>query len=102
METYFDNMLAPQGTKERLVHDLRTLVHDAEDLIVATGGNLAGKSREELLSALERVKSVCQRMEQRAAGCAATAERTIRRYPYQSVSVAFSLGVLVGILAARR
>src|SRR4051794_29235244 len=102
METYFDNMTAAEGTRERLLQDLRTLVHDAEDLIVATGGDLAGKSRDELLKALERLKVVCERMEKTAAGYARTADRVIRDYPYQSLSMAFSAGLLLGVLAGRR
>ena len=67
MEVYFNNMTAQEGTREKLVQDLMTLVHDAEDLIQATAGNLAGKSKEELLAAVQKLKVTCFRMEQKAA-----------------------------------
>ena len=62
METFFKNMTGEEGTKQRLVKDLITLVHDAEDLVKATGGDLAEKSKEEIIQALERVKASCRRL----------------------------------------
>ena len=102
MEVYFNNMTAQEGTREKLVQDLITLVRDAEDLIQATGGNLAEKSKEELLAALERVKVTCLRIEQKAAASARNADSLIRENPYHAVGVAFGLGLLIGVLVSRK
>ena len=101
METYFANMVAEEGTKERLVQDLRTLLHDAEDLALAAGQQMVGKSREELLAALERVKTTCRRVDGRARGCVKTADRVVRDNPYPTLGFAFAAGLLIGILATR-
>jgi ElaB/YqjD/DUF883 family membrane-anchored ribosome-binding protein len=98
MEVYFNNMTAQEGTREKLVQDLITLVHDAEELIRATGGNLAEKSKEELLAALERAKLTCLRIEAKAAATARKADSLIRENPYHAAGVAFGLGVLIGVL----
>jgi len=98
MEVYFNNMTAQEGTREKLVQDLITLVHDAEELIRATGGNLAEKSKEELLAALEKVKLTCFRIEAKAAATARKADSLIRENPYHAAGVAFGLGVLIGVL----
>ena len=63
METYFSNMTAGDGTKEKLVQDLTTLVNDAEELVKATGGQLADTSKAELITALDRVKASCRRLQ---------------------------------------
>ena len=102
METYFQNMTPSEGTKEKLVQDLMTLVHDAEDLIKATGGELADKSRQDLMAALERVKTSCRRLEANAMARAALTDRLIRSNPYPSISMAFGLGMVLGVLLKRR
>src|SRR5437867_12124482 len=96
METYFSNMTAEEGTKEKLVQDLRTLVHDAEELVRATGSQLADKSKTELATALERLKAGSRKLERKAVAGARQTDRVIRDHPYQSIGVAFGLGLLLG------
>jgi ElaB/YqjD/DUF883 family membrane-anchored ribosome-binding protein len=95
-------MSPAEGTKEKLIQDLRVLVHDAEELIKAGGEKLAGKSREELTAALDRVKATCRKIEQQARSTATEADRLIRENPYQSAGVAFGLGLLLGVLIGRK
>jgi ElaB/YqjD/DUF883 family membrane-anchored ribosome-binding protein len=102
MEVYFNNMTAQEGTREKLVQDLMTLVHDAQDLIQATGENLAERSKEELLAALEKLKVTCLRIEEKAAATVRNADFLIRDNPYHAVGVAFALGLLVGVLVSRQ
>ncbi len=101
METYFSNMTAEEGTKEKLGHDLMTLVRDAEELVRVTGTQLAGKSKVELNTALERLKTGCRKVEQKAVVGARHTDRAIRRHPYQSIGLAFGVGLLVGALLNR-
>jgi ElaB/YqjD/DUF883 family membrane-anchored ribosome-binding protein len=102
METFFKNMTGEEGTKQRLVKDLITLVHDAEDLVKATGGDLAEKSKEEIMEALERVKASCRRLEEQAASGARAADRYVRSHPYESLGVALGLGLVAGVLISRK
>lgn len=101
METFFKNMTGEEGTKQRLVKDLITLVHDAEDLVKATGGDIAEKSKKEIMEALERVKASCQRLEEQAATTLRAADRAIRKHPYESMGIALGVGVVVGVLLNR-
>jgi ElaB/YqjD/DUF883 family membrane-anchored ribosome-binding protein len=102
METFFKNMTGEEGTKQRLVKDLITLVHDAEDLVKATGGDLAQKSKEEIMEALERVKASCRRMEEQAASGLRAADQYVRKHPYESLGIAAGLGLVVGVLLNRK
>ena len=101
METYFKNMTGDEGTKQRLVKDLITLVHDAEDLVKATGGDIADRSKKELMEALERVKASCKRLEEQAATSLRAADRAIRQHPYESMGIALGLGLVLGVLLNR-
>ena len=101
METFFKNMTAEEGTKERLTRDLMTLIRDAEDLVKATGGNLADRSKQELIQALTRLKSTCKRVESEAIARSRATDLLIRQHPYPTVGIAFCVGLLVGVLARK-
>jgi ElaB/YqjD/DUF883 family membrane-anchored ribosome-binding protein len=97
METYFDNMTAKPGSREKLQHDLRTLLYDAEDLLKSAGENLAAKTKTDLQRAFERLKDRCQRLKEEADTGLSKADRLVREHPYPSIGVAFGIGVLLGI-----
>jgi len=101
METYFQNMTAEEGSKDKLVHDLNVLVHDAEELIKVTGRNLSEKSKEQLIVALDRFKTTCGKLEQEAATAAKATDKLIRENPLTSIGVAFGIGLLLGVLITR-
>ena len=101
METYFQNMTADEGSKDKLIGDLNILVHDAEALIKVTGKDLSEKSKEQLMGALERFKGSCRKVEQEAATAAKATDKLIRENPYKTAGIAFGLGVLIGILVSR-
>lgn len=101
MENNLSNSMPESVTREKLVEDLRILVRDAEDLVKVTAGTVAERSREELKVALERLKSSSQRIEAKAASSIEATDLMIREYPYQSLGVAFGLGLLVGVLVNR-
>ncbi len=90
---------------QRVKQDLRVLVHDAEDLLKVTAGDLSEKAkaaRSRLATALESAKATCIRLEQKTANAAKATDRVVRSHPYQAMGVALGLGVLIGWLIARR
>jgi ElaB/YqjD/DUF883 family membrane-anchored ribosome-binding protein len=101
MEMYFSNMTAEEGTKEKLVQDLINLVHDAEELVKSAGGDVAAKSKTELIAALDRVKASSQKLQTQAAAGARRTDQLIRENPYQSIGIAFGIGLLIGVLVNR-
>jgi ElaB/YqjD/DUF883 family membrane-anchored ribosome-binding protein len=90
---------------ERLTSDLKTVVHDAEELMQATAGQAGEKvtqARSRLSAALESAKATCQRWEEKTVAAAKATDKTIRAHPYESIGIAFGLGLLVGVLVARK
>ena len=95
--------------RERVMTDLKTLTHDAEDLLKATAGDVSEKAKEargRLSAALERAKSTYANLQdQTIAGAKAAAKKAdvvIRDHPYESIGAAFGIGLLIGVLVARR
>jgi ElaB/YqjD/DUF883 family membrane-anchored ribosome-binding protein len=90
---------------ERLVRDLKAVIHDAEDLLKATAGQAGEKlteARDRLTAALESAKGTCHRLEEKTVAAAKATDLCIREHPYESIGVAFGLGLLIGVLVGRK
>ena len=70
-----------------------------ERAVLAVQGPAA---RERLAAALESAKETRRRLEERAVAGARATDRAIRDHPYESIGVAFGIGMLFGILVNRR
>src|SRR5512136_1394885 len=92
-------------SKEKIKNDLKVLVHDAEDLMRVTASDLGEKAREaraKLSATLESAKATCKRLEEKTIATAKATDRVIREHPYQSIGIAFGLGLLIGVLVNRK
>jgi ElaB/YqjD/DUF883 family membrane-anchored ribosome-binding protein len=90
---------------EQIVKDLKTVAHSAEELVKATASEVSERARDarvRLGAALETAKQTCQRWEEKAIKSAEVTDKAIREHPYQSLSAAFVVGVLLGVLIARK
>ena len=111
METNFETIEKSHGAiaRERVRADLETLTRDAEDLLKATAGDVSEKAKEartRVAAALERAKTTCTHLQEQtvatAKAAAKKADTVIREHPYESLGVALGVGVLLGIVIARR
>ena len=90
---------------EKIMADLKTLSRDAEALMHATAGQAGEKvaeMRSRLAAALEAAKTTCHRLEEKTVAAAKATDRTIREHPYESIGIAFGVGLLVGVLVGRK
>lgn len=101
METFFNNMTAEEGSKEKLFQDLRVLMHDAEQLVRACSEDVAGKSKEQVSVLMDKMKLTCSKIEEQAACGARQMDVIIRQNPYPFVGAAFGLGILLGLLGKK-
>lgn len=111
METYFENMERAQGAlaRQRVLADMKSLVRSSEHLLQATSDDVNAKvkdARDRVIAALDRSRVLCEHLQQQTAAnaraAATKADHTIRAHPYESMGVAFGVGLLIGILVARR
>lgn len=90
---------------ERLARDLKAVVRDAEDLLKATAGQAGehvSEMRSRLTGALDAAKVTCHRLEEKTVAAAKATDQTIRDHPYESIGIAFGLGLLIGVLVTRK
>jgi ElaB/YqjD/DUF883 family membrane-anchored ribosome-binding protein len=92
-------------TGDKLVRDVRVVVHDAEDLIKATAGDIEERTREaraKLAGALVVAKETLNQAERTTSDSARAIDSLIRQYPYPALGVAFLAGSVLGALLLRR
>ena len=95
----------PEVTMSKLVQDFKLVVRDAESLLKASASELGEKAREartRLAASLEGAKANFHKVEERAIAGAKATDEVIREHPYQSIGIAFGVGLLVGVLVARK
>ena len=98
-------MNASDINTDRLVSDLKTVTKDAEELLKTVSGEQGNGSSEiriRLSSAIDSAKATYRRLEERAVAGAKATDKVIREHPYESLGVAFGLGLLVGVLVTRK
>lgn len=89
------------ASTEKIVNDLKVVAHDAEELIRATASEVSERARDaraQLTIALETAKQTCQRWEEKARDGATATGKVVHQHPYQSIGVAFAIGLLLGVL----
>ena len=98
-------MNASDINTDRLVSDLKTVTRDAEELLKTVSGergNGANEMRARLSSAIDSAKATYHRLEEKAVAGAKATDKAIRAHPYESLGVAFGMGLLVGVLIGRK
>lgn len=111
MESHFPNVENSQTrlARERVMADLKALAGDAEALLRATADDVSDKAKDaraRLTTAIEKAKASCADLQERSIETAKEAVKkaddTIRAHPYESIGVAFGVGLLLGALLRRR
>ena len=98
-------MATNEVSTEKLVTDLKRVVRDSEELLQASAGAVGDKAhamRKRLSETLEAAKAMCRQLEEKAREGAKATDKVIREHPYESIGVAFGIGLLVGVLVTRK
>ena len=97
--------MTTQEANQRLASDFRLVMRDAEDLLKATAGEAGEKVKEvrsRLAAALESAKASYERAQDKTVQAAKATDHVIREHPYESIGIAFGIGLLIGVLVGRR
>lgn len=96
-------------TKDKLVADVKEVISDAEVLLRETANDLTGRAKETSAKLAQKIDSAKIRLKElegvareKVVEGARETDRVIREHPYESIGVAFGLGLLIGILLNRK
>ena len=90
--------------QNKLADNLKSVTEDAEHFVRETSSGLSEKAREaraRLTASLASAKAGLSRINEKAVEGAKATDRVIRANPYQSIGVAFGIGILIGVLVTR-
>ncbi|MEO7297009.1 MAG: DUF883 family protein [Verrucomicrobiota bacterium] len=99
------NLTSFQEKKTKLSNDLKAVAEDAEELIRATGGEVAERTRlarERLGQLVDQARDTCAQLEEQAVARVRATDQSIRENPYRSIGVAVGVGFLVGAWLKRK
>ena len=99
MEVFFKNLTGEGVSIEKLVEDLTVLAQDVEELVKVSAGPLGEHSKEQLASAVHRIKVRSERLKKHAIAGARATDRAIRLHPYAALGIAVGLGFVLGAIA---
>lgn len=98
-----------QISTDKLVHDLRAVVTDAEELLKATAGQtgervdkVRARAEESLRAARARLQETGTLAQERARDAARQVDQQVHENAWAAVGVAAGIGVLLGIVLGRR
>ncbi|MBL9139767.1 MAG: DUF883 family protein [Verrucomicrobiales bacterium] len=92
-------------TPTALRHDAQTLAADARALISATSDiadEKVASARRRFEAALSEGRDLLDRAQEQASNHIQATDQCVRRYPYESIGVAFGVGAILGYLLNRR
>jgi ElaB/YqjD/DUF883 family membrane-anchored ribosome-binding protein len=95
--------------KDKLMADLRLVVADAEELLRSTASQAGEKAaaararlQESLQSAKERLSVAEAAVVERTKQAVQVTDQYVHDNPWKSMGVAFSVGIIIGMLIGRR
>lgn len=98
-----------RASTDRLMHDLRAVLEDADALLRATAGQAGEKVQQARARAEETVRHARERLEAtqeeiavRAREVARDADQYVRDNPWRAVGVAAGIAFVIGLLVSRR
>jgi ElaB/YqjD/DUF883 family membrane-anchored ribosome-binding protein len=87
---------------EKLTGDLKNVVKESEELLAAMAGEKAEAIREQLGELVESAREACCKLEAKAKAGIESADHSVRKHPYEAIGVAAAVGLIVGVLLARK
>ena len=90
--------------ENQLAENLHSVTEHAENFVRETTSGLSEKARDaraRLAASLAAARAGLTKINEKAIEGAKATDRVIRANPYQSIGVAFGVGVLLGVLVSR-
>lgn len=96
------------ATKDKLVHDFRVVVTDAEELLRATAGQAGEKVtaareriQENLAAAKERLAAAEEIVAEKTKQAAKATDEYVHENPWKAIGIGAGVGLIIGMLISR-
>jgi ElaB/YqjD/DUF883 family membrane-anchored ribosome-binding protein len=89
----------------QLTENFKSVTNDAESFVKETASGLGEKARDaraRLAASLASARESLGRLNEKAIEGAKATDKVIRANPYQSIGIAFGVGILIGVLVTRK
>jgi ElaB/YqjD/DUF883 family membrane-anchored ribosome-binding protein len=96
-----NNGTTTSAQSKQLLDEMHALVAEAEKMM-GEPNDMLGTLRARFDTAQERLSEIYTDTKKRVVDGAKTTDKAIRSNPYQSIAIATGVGVLIGLLVARR
>ena len=83
---------------DKFMNDLRAVIADAEELLRATAGESGERVQEVRARAEESLRAAREHLK----GAGAELEGQVRAHPWAAVGIAAAIGLVAGVLLARK
>jgi ElaB/YqjD/DUF883 family membrane-anchored ribosome-binding protein len=90
---------------DKLLEQLKSLIASADQLVAASSdqpGHMLAEARAKTESVLRTVRTSVAEMEANARAIVASTEENIREHPWSAVSISAGIGLLIGVMIARK
>ena len=77
-------------------------MRQSEELLAAMAGEKAEAVREQLGELIESAREACCKLEAKAKASLESADHSVREDPYHAIGIAATVGLIVGVLLARK
>lgn len=98
-----------QEARDRLIADFKTVIQDAEELIKATSnqtgekiGAVRERAEENLRVARRKLTEMENNIVDRTKAAAKATDQLVHDKPWESITLATAVGVMLGMLISRR
>jgi ElaB/YqjD/DUF883 family membrane-anchored ribosome-binding protein len=90
------------GTREQLMSDLKTVIHDAEAWLRNGGGINGEELKAKFETTLARAKEGVAHYQESVVEAAKATDDYVKENPWKSVGLGAAVGVVIGMLIARK
>ena len=98
-----------EAQRDKIVTDLKHVIHDAEELLRLSAGEVGAEATElrerlrlRLLHARDSLHRLQESAIERAKAVGHQADDYVHDHPWQSIGVAAAVGLVIGVLVGRR
>jgi ElaB/YqjD/DUF883 family membrane-anchored ribosome-binding protein len=91
-----------EDTRDKMIANLKSVIHDAEEMIKATSEDMFGDqyrvAKEKFNDTVEELREQASHAQDRIKDAADETAKQVKAHPLESIGIALGVGLLIGII----